>query len=275
MEQTTSQNKTVIERITTLAEHRRLLTRVFETAQERVIVVSPFISSSAIKADGVHSLVRSATRRGVDVSVYTDDMLNKDVNGNIKTAAQKGMAHLLAAGARVNIVEGFHNKTIAKDNDMIAEGSFNWLSAVRDPKSSLHRNERTLVYKGENVGEMINHEIETLQRKIKGEATMLKTKRYPTKAAQKNYVPVVLLIVLIFAAMGTKGIIAFIVILLVIKGLSFAFAPPPAAIKENRGEKDNIEEADSELNIPNEESTVEQDTGGLSQSSSNYWFFWN
>lgn len=104
---------------------------------------------------------------------------------------------------------------------------------------------------------------------------MPKTKRYPQKAAQKNYVPVVLLTVLIFAAMGIKGIMAFIVILLVIKGLSFAFAETPAAIKDNRGKKDNIREVKSELNIPNEENMVEQDPGGLSQSSSNYWFFWN
>lgn len=114
MEQTTSQNKTVIERITPLAEHRRLFTRVFETAQERVIVVSPFIAYTAIKHDNIPATVEKAIKRGITVNVYTDDMLNKDNNGNIKSAAQKGMAHLLAAGARVYIVEGFHNKTIAK-----------------------------------------------------------------------------------------------------------------------------------------------------------------
>lgn len=163
MEQTTSQNKTVIERITTLAEHRRLLTRVFETAQERVIVVSPFISSSAIKADGVHSLVRSATRRGVDVSVYTDDMLNTTENGVVKESAAIGIRSMADSGATVHILSGIHHKTLIRDNDLITEGSFNWLSAVRSKGAAHQREERTMVIEGPEATELISKETDTIR----------------------------------------------------------------------------------------------------------------
>lgn len=163
MEQATSQNKTVIERITTLAEHRRLLTRVFETAQERVIVVSPFISSSAIKADGVHSLARSATRRGVDVSVYTDDMLNTTENGAVKESAAIGIRSMADSGATVHILSGIHHKTLIRDNDLITEGSFNWLSAVRSKGAVHQREERTMVIEGPEATELISKETDTIR----------------------------------------------------------------------------------------------------------------
>lgn len=152
-------------RITTLEEHRKLLRMVFETAQSKVLVVSPFISKSAIDHDRIPNLVNKATRRGVSVDIYTDDALNLDTTGNIKSAARSGVASLLEAGAHVTVVQGIHNKTLARDNDLIAEGSFNWLSAVRTSGGVHQREERTMLVVGEQAKEMIEAEIQALGNK--------------------------------------------------------------------------------------------------------------
>ena len=156
---------TKITRITTLADHRRLLTHVFETARERVIVVSPFISSSAIKADGVDSLIRSTTRRGVSVSVYTDSQLNMTEQGEIKESAGKGIRMIANSGGKVYIVNGIHHKTLIRDDDLITEGSFNWLSAVRSKGAVHQREERTMVIEGEEAKQMSEIENSLLNNK--------------------------------------------------------------------------------------------------------------
>lgn len=151
-----------ISRITSLEEHRNLLRMVLETAKSRVLIVSPFISSYAISQDNVAGLVKRATGRGVTVDVYTDDALNLDAVGDLKQAAKDGVSALLRAGARVIIVHGIHNKTLAKDDDLIAEGSFNWLSAVRTRGGIHQREERTMVVKGKQANNMIHEEMKQL-----------------------------------------------------------------------------------------------------------------
>lgn len=110
---------------------------VFETAKSRVLIVSPFVSDSAIHADNIPKLIRTATKNGATVSVYTDDRLNTTEGGVAKVAALKGIHALASSGASVHIVSGIHHKTLIRDNDLIAEGSFNWLSAVRTKRLSL------------------------------------------------------------------------------------------------------------------------------------------
>lgn len=151
--------KNTITRISSLEEHRKLLRLVFETAKSRVLVVSPFISKSAINSDRVQELVARATRCGVSVDIYIDDALNLDATGNMKSAARSGIASLLKAGAHVTVVQGIHNKTLARDNNLIAEGSFNWLSAVRTSGGTHQREERTMVVEGEQAEGMIEEEV--------------------------------------------------------------------------------------------------------------------
>ena len=66
---------------------------------------------------------------------------------------------LAEAGAKVSIVKGIHNKTLARDENLIAEGSFNWLSAVRIAGADHQREERTMVVEGDSVAEMIEREL--------------------------------------------------------------------------------------------------------------------
>ena len=150
-------------RISTLAEHRALLKEVLQTAKGQVLIVSPFISGSALKADGIVKLVRKAVTRGVRVSVYIDDQLNRQ-DGDLKKSAGEGIVELVKAGAGVTVLAGIHNKTLIRDNDLITEGSFNWLSAVRTAGGTHQREERTLVVDGIEAQKMIEEEIKSISK---------------------------------------------------------------------------------------------------------------
>ena len=54
------------------------------------------------------------------------------------------------------VYKGIHNKTICVDDKLLIEGSFNWLSSVRDENSPYCRKETSVMLQGEGVNEMIN-----------------------------------------------------------------------------------------------------------------------
>jgi hypothetical protein len=150
-------------RITTLEDHQTFLKDIIATAKKRVVIVSPFISSKAIKADNLSALIKQAVSRGVQVHVLVDYKLNT-IDGEMKHSAKKGIAELVNAGAKVAIANGIHNKTLARDNNLIAEGSFNWLSAVRVKNAESQREERTLVVTGDGAAEMISQELDWISK---------------------------------------------------------------------------------------------------------------
>lgn len=49
----------------------------------------------------------------------------------------------------------FHLKTLIVDDEVITEGSFNWLSAVRDEESEFHNHEATLLVRGSAASTLI------------------------------------------------------------------------------------------------------------------------
>ena len=144
-----------VTRLATSDEHRAILKDAFQKAASRVVIVSPFITLPAITADGIHALVRAAVQRGVTVSIYADDRLNLDAQGRIKETCRLAVADLTAAGATVTLARAIHNKTLCIDDRAIVEGSYNWLSAVRDSRSHNQRQECSIVYCGIGVREMI------------------------------------------------------------------------------------------------------------------------
>jgi len=158
-----------VRRVASLHDHRALLKDVFRTARERVLIVSPFVSKSALQADGIPARVQLATKRGVLVAVYTDNDLNR-VDGELKRSANDGIAELLRSGATVTVLDGIHNKTLIRDNDLITEGSFNWLSAVRTAGGKHQREERTIVVEGNEARQMIEDELKGLRSKRGGVA---------------------------------------------------------------------------------------------------------
>lgn len=148
------QTRYKVKRIASLVKHRNCLKYCFDTARERLMIFSPFISIAAIHADGITGLVESARARGVDVVIVTDEYLDK-INGRLKGAAEAGRSALQNAGGRLIVYKGVHNKTICVDDEVLIEGSFNWLSAVRDENSPGCRKETSVMLQGEGVDKMI------------------------------------------------------------------------------------------------------------------------
>jgi len=161
-ETSNKQTSTQIVRLTTLEEHRAFLINTIKTAKQRVIIVSPFITSNAVKSDRLENTIKKVINREVSITIYTDDMLNRESDSKYKTSAIEGVRLLKAAGARVITLRGIHNKTIICDDYLIAEGSFNWLSAVREKGNIHRREERSIVTRGEIVAKQIENEIKLL-----------------------------------------------------------------------------------------------------------------
>lgn len=150
-----------IDRISDLKKHRLSLKKAIETAEKRLVIVSPFISQAAIQADGIPELLSSAVKRGVEVVIVTDEYLDLE-GGTLKPHAEAGRRALLDSGASLRILPGVHNKTIIIDRRVLIEGSFNWLSAVRDESNPFHRQESSIVLKAPYCDRFIDRAEEEL-----------------------------------------------------------------------------------------------------------------
>lgn len=139
-----------IDRIDTLEQHIKTLEKCFKIAQKELIIFSPFISIKAIENDNVISLINEATNRDVKVSILTDKYLDK-VRNKLKENSELGRNAIKNTKANLIVVNGIHNKTICVDDNLIIEGSFNWLSATRDTSSLYFRNEISVVIQGNKV----------------------------------------------------------------------------------------------------------------------------
>jgi phosphatidylserine/phosphatidylglycerophosphate/cardiolipin synthase-like enzyme len=151
-------------RLMTHSDHRECLLNAFGTAQRRIIIVSPQISVWAIQGSGIDALVHDAIFRGINVVVFTDDQLNREQEGAPRRSAVLGKKLMEKAGAAVFIANGIHQKTLIIDNQSIADGSYNWLSAVRNKNHVHHREERTNLITGGEASTHIRKELERLVR---------------------------------------------------------------------------------------------------------------
>lgn len=158
-----NQTKTRIRRLVTLEDHRWLLATVLRNARRRVVIISPQISAGAIRADNIDSLIAYAVERGVDVVVFTDYALNQE-NGLPKASALEGKKMIEQAGARVLVLDRIHHKTLIGDDDLLADGSFNWLSAVRKSNHVHQREERSKVTVGEAARGFIGQELQRMMQ---------------------------------------------------------------------------------------------------------------
>jgi hypothetical protein len=123
-----------LERIDGTERHRTLLVEAFTTASRSLLISSPFLSQAAIDADDVVELIRRARARQVEVVIYTGLKSSADGDGS---RIERTRQSLVAAGARVLLTTRLHAKTLTCDDLLVAEGSFNWLSASRDAQHAL------------------------------------------------------------------------------------------------------------------------------------------
>jgi len=133
--------------------HRAVLRDALETARQHLVIVSPFLTEAAIAADGIDAGIRAAVGRGVQVRIVSDPQLSSD-----RVAFERCVRRLENAGARVRraTTQGVHSKMLLVDRSWLVVGSFNWLSAVRQPRSQWARHESSLRYDGDEAFEMIS-----------------------------------------------------------------------------------------------------------------------
>lgn len=155
---------TPVEHIHELEVHREILRNCIQSANKEIHIISPFLSSAAIKADQLEALFDEAVKRGVTVSVYTDEALNFFRN-ELKVNYVKAKQILQDHGVHLYLTKRVHSKALWVDSDVLIEGSFNWLSAVRVPSSRWCRFETSLVYRGPEVVKMIGKIREDLEKR--------------------------------------------------------------------------------------------------------------
>lgn len=148
--------------ITTLEGHRDLLTHVLETARQRVVIVSPYISDYAMKSDDLMRKIVAAQDRGVEVMVYTDNRLDVNQDGSLKSRAQSGRKSLAAALTGLRVIKKIHAKILLADEDDVTIGSFNWLSALRDETNQYSNHEQSLRVQGQAAKQIIESSLQAL-----------------------------------------------------------------------------------------------------------------
>lgn len=157
-----SDTSVTVSRLDNVRAHRACLRGAFNQAERRVIVVSPFLSAGAVRADEVDTLVRQARRRGVEVIIFTDKSLNEDSNGRVKESCKVAAKVLEEAGAKIVVAKGVHHKTLIVDDEAIVDGSFNWLSAVRNERHPHFREERSTLVRGGGARRLVAQELRRL-----------------------------------------------------------------------------------------------------------------
>lgn len=130
--------------MTTLEAHRSTLADAFGEARERVLIVSPWITANAIEADDVIRRVGAAVARGVEVMI----VYNRSFMASREWEDSRSVLDALSsAGARLAASQ-HHTKSVLVDSRWLAIGSFNWLSAVRNPGSPYSMGETSIRYDG-------------------------------------------------------------------------------------------------------------------------------
>lgn len=155
--------------IRTLADHREVLQEAMQSARSTLVIVSPFLTEGAISSDGVEQAIAAAVKRGVKVRVVTDEQFasNRDVY-------RRCVKRLCDAGAVVRPARqrGVHSKMLLVDRSWLVVGSFNWLSAVRDPNHELSRYEASLRYDGPEAFEMISRSWRDFKELVREDGSM-------------------------------------------------------------------------------------------------------
>ena len=141
----------VQEHISDLERHDEILVEACKRAIGELIIVSPFLSINAI-SNKLRVELKSAVRRGVVITVYCDAKLDCDKSGKRRENSKKALSLLKDMNIFIKIIDGIHSKSMIFETArgcVLIEGSFNWLSAVRDINSDYSRYEASILLVGE------------------------------------------------------------------------------------------------------------------------------
>lgn len=156
------------EHINTTQRHDEILKAALTrcAAEKEIVIVSPFLSINAVSP--LAQNFQDATSRKVKVIVYCDRRFTHE-HGQWKPSAQQARDKLTEWNVIVREIHGIHSKTVIFENNeadyVLIEGSFNWLSAVRDSENNHHSYEASILLKGENISRKCR-ELKTMFQKM-------------------------------------------------------------------------------------------------------------
>ena len=88
------------------------------------------------------------------VIVYCDAKLDIDNTRTRKRNSREAISVLQNIGVTIKVIDGIHSKSMMFETDkgaVLVEGSFNWLSAVRDENNDFSRYEASILLVGEDI----------------------------------------------------------------------------------------------------------------------------
>lgn len=130
-------------------QHDDFAMNAFQNAKEKIIIISPWVTEPGFKQSGYLKSLVSAMGRGVDICVYFDPRKTFKDNDDIKNKITKRAIN--ESRIRFIPIKSIHSKTIIIDDDIMTQGSFNWLSSVRNEKSDYTYTETSIIIRNKGT----------------------------------------------------------------------------------------------------------------------------
>jgi hypothetical protein len=145
------------------AGHDAFLLDALSKGGRRYTIVSPWVIASTMERVGLLAAFEAAVRRGAEIDVFADPLLNLGQVADGLThmdAVEKAFSRI---GVRLHKIPKLHSKIVAIDTDLLCIGSYNWLSADRQGQYARH--ETSFVYRGRHLDEEISTIVGGLRRR--------------------------------------------------------------------------------------------------------------
>jgi hypothetical protein len=145
------------------AGHDAFLLDALSKGGRRYTIVSPWVIASTMERVGLLAAFEAAVRRGAEIHVFADPLLNLGQVADGLThmdAVEKAFSRI---GVRLHKIPKLHSKIVAIDTDLLCIGSYNWLSADRQGQYARH--ETSFVYRGRHLDEEISTIVGGLRRR--------------------------------------------------------------------------------------------------------------
>jgi len=126
-------------------QHDNFAIHSFQQARERIIIVSPWVTEPGFKQSGYLKSLVSALSRGIDIRVYFDPRKTFGSNDDVKNKTTKRAIN--ESKIKFIPIKSIHSKTIIVDDNIMTQGSFNWLSSVRNENSDYKYIETSIIIK--------------------------------------------------------------------------------------------------------------------------------
>jgi PLD-like domain len=145
--------------IRTLEGHQNILAEAFNTAKKKMTLVSPYMTQYAMESDNIPEMMLRTLQRGTHITIYTD---SKDVLKHGMLKYKRDVSYVDCIDWR--IVDRLHAKILIIDDEKLINGSFNWLSALRNPNSRFANYEVSTLVEGQGTQKAINDILEDLHQ---------------------------------------------------------------------------------------------------------------